>query len=100
MRLLMIYMISQGGIQTGTLTELMKTIDASLKDALLNLPKLGVDIRPPPKDGSRTKRSREREAEFREHAQKSDMILMCFVPYLRSVMAQLITWDLDPSIYP
>lgn len=100
MRLLMIYMISQGGIQKGTLTELMKTIDTSLKDALYNLPKLGVDIRPPPKDGSRTKRSKERDAEFQEHAKKSDMILMRYVPYLRSVMAKLISWDLDTSIYP
>jgi len=100
MRLLMIYMISQGGIQEGTLRELMKTIDTSLEPALYNLPKLGVDIRPPPKDGSRTKRSKEREAEFQEHAKKSDMILMRYVPYLRSVMAQLINWDLDTSIYP
>lgn len=98
LRLLMIYMISQGGIQKGTLQELMKTIDNSLTAALDNLPKLGVDTEV--NISKKTKLTEERKQEFKATSSRVEVILMRYAPVLQSVMMKLINWDLNREIYP
>jgi len=101
MRLLMIYMISQGGIQKGTLQELMKTIHPSLKKALFNLPNLGVNIDvTKDKKAQRIKLSKERKEEFLKAQRENGVILMRYVPFLQGVMQKLIDWSLSRESFP
>jgi len=63
LRLVMVYLISQGGIQESTRKELMKSIHVKLHKAVLNLQKLGVDLSQA-FQGGKSKHSSGRLAEF------------------------------------
>jgi len=100
LRLLMIYMISQGSIQQGTLSELMKTIDDSLKKALYNLAELGVDISDPKDRNNTPKLTPERKEEFEKQNRAAKLTLMRYAPALQSVMTQLVNWELSEKDFP
>jgi len=99
LRLLMIYVISQGGIQESTRKELMKNIDTSLQKAIRNLEKLGVDLATPLKKGT-SKHSRDRLADFEKRARTIPMALMRYLPYLHSVFQNVVNSQLSEDDFP
>jgi hypothetical protein len=99
LRLLMIYVISQGGIQESTRKELMKAIDTQLQKAIRNLEKLGVDLATPLKKGT-SKHSRDRLADFEKRARTIPMALMRYLPYLHSVFQNLVNYQLNEDEFP
>jgi len=99
LRLLMTYVISQGGIQESTRKQLMKNIDTSLQKAIRNLEKLGVDLATPLKKGT-SKHSRDRLADFEKRARTIPMALMRYLPYLHSVFQNLVNSQLSEDEFP
>jgi len=99
LRLLMIYVISQGGIHESTRKELMKNIDTQLQKAIRNLEKLGVDLVTPVKKGT-SKHSRDRLADFEKRARTIPMALMRYLPYLHSVFQNLVSYQLNEDEFP
>jgi len=99
LRLLMIYVISQGGIQESTRKELMKNIDVQLQKAIRNLEKLGVDLATPLKKGT-SKHSRERMSDFEKRARTIPLALMRYLPVLYSVFQNLVNYQLSEDEFP
>jgi len=99
LRLVMIYIISQGGIQEVTRNTMMRTIDMKLQQAILNLAKLGVDLAT---TGSshKAKHSKAQLDEYAKHRETISLALMRYVPVLYSVMSDLAKGQLDDGAYP
>lgn len=99
LRLLMVYIISQGGLQEATRRELMKTIDSRLQSAIINLDKLGVDLAAVKKK-NKAKHSKSRLAEFAKRAKTIPMALMRYVPNLHQVVSECISHTLSKDDFP
>jgi hypothetical protein len=98
LRLVMIYMISQGGMQATTRQELLKNVDVELQDALRNLDALGVDLSN--SDKSKKKVSKERQKELELRNKSNDLALMRYLPVLHGVMESLVTGTLKEESFP
>jgi syntaxin-binding protein 1 len=98
LRLLMIYVISQGGMQESTRKELLKSIDVRLQRAIRNLGNLGVNVAQV--KGASAKHSKERLAEFALRNKTIPLALMRYLPYLSSPVAQLVANTLDEEEWP
>lgn len=99
LRLLMIYLISQGGMAESTRKELMKPIDLGLHSAVINLEKLGVSLANR-KKGRAPKHSKSRLAEFSKRAKTIPMALMRYVPILHQVISDLVGYTLSEEDFP
>jgi len=99
LRLLMIYLISQGGIQESTRKELLKSIHPKLHKAVLNLSKLGIDLNQA-FQGGKSKHSSTRMKEFEKRIETIPLQLMRYIPVLHSVVNDMITYDLSETDYP
>jgi len=99
LRLLMIYLISQGGIQESTRKELLKSIHPKLHRAVLNLSKLGIDLNQA-FQGGKSKHSSTRMKEFEKRIETIPLQLMRYIPVLYSVVNDMITYDLSETDYP
>jgi len=99
LRLVMIYLISQGGIQESTRKELMKSIHQKLQRAVLNLSKLGVDLSQA-FQGGKSKHTSTRLAEFEKRNKTIPLALMRYIPVLHSVIQDLINYELSKTDYP
>jgi hypothetical protein len=97
LRLLMIYLISQGGIQDSTRKALMKSSPRQLERAVLNLSKLGVDLSQAYK-GSKSKHSKQRLAEFEKRAKTIPLALMRYIPALQSILQDLVKPDVPREL--
>jgi len=99
LRLLMIYLISQGAMNEPTRKALMgDTINIELQKAIRNLEKIGVDISPA---GTRRMALREaRFAEFQDRAKKADLSLMRYSPFLEVILKKLLNNNLSIEEYP
>lgn len=101
LRLLMIYIISQGGISDSTRKELMKNMSVSLQRAIRNLEKLGVDLTSySASNKSRSRHSSARLNEFVKRNKNIPMALMRYVPVLYSLTEQLIQHHLSQDLFP
>jgi len=98
-RLLMVYLISQGGIEKNTLLELMKTVDERLQAAVFNLTKLGIDIASKPSKNN-VSITKQRKGEFLSHIRALDVMLMRYVPYIYPLVKNLAAGRLDEDIFP
>lgn len=99
LRLLMIYIISQGGIQDATRNQLMKDVHADLQKAIRNLEKLGVDLTSI-NNNNKSKHSKERLAEFAKRNKTIPLALMRYLPSLHATLENLVTGDLDEEAFP
>lgn len=97
LRLLMIYLISQGGIREATRKELMKNIHPRLQKAVLNLQSLGVDLQVAFKGA---KHNAARIEEFKNQLQKADLALMRYTPLFDSIIQDLVSGQLKESSFP
>jgi len=91
LRLLMIYMISQGGIQESTRKALMKSIHVKLQRAVRNLEKLGVDLNTETPPAGRPKKKPEGDSKFSH---------MRFQPVVREILSQLVIGELSQEEFP
>jgi len=96
-RILMIFLISQGGIKSMTLKELMKTIDPRLQEAINNLPKLGVDIEASKNNKNHVKA---RKDEFEKHNMQQNLTLMRYIPYIHSIVTNFVSNTLSEDEFP
>jgi len=99
LRLLMIYLISQGGIQESTRKELMRTIHPKLQRAVLSLSKLGVDLSQAFL-GGKSKHDPARLEEFAKRNKDIPLALMRYIPVLHSVINDLLKYELSEKEYP
>lgn len=98
LRLVMIYIIGQGGIGDGTRRELMKAVDMDLQGAIRNLDNLGVDLSNSEK---KTKKlSKERTEELKQRAKENELNLMRYLPAMHSTIEQLVTGQLKEESFP
>lgn len=96
LRLLMVYIISQGGIQEATRKQLMQNIDHDLQRAIINLDKLGVDI----STRKTTKLSKTKMAEYAKLNQTISLALMRYVPFLNQTVLDHVTGTLSDGEFP
>lgn len=96
LRLLMIYIISQRGIQDATRKQLMAKIDTDLHRCVSNLDKLGVDI----SSRKTAKHSKARLAEFSKRNQVITLALMRYVPFIHQHIMELVSNSLSESEFP
>jgi len=99
LRLLMIYLISQGGIQESTRKELLKSIHPKLHRAVLNLSKLGIDLNQA-FQGGKSKHGAARMKEFEKRIETIPLQLMRYIPVLHSVVNDMLSYDLSETDYP
>jgi syntaxin-binding protein 1 len=99
LRLLMIYIISQGAIQDATRKELMKDIHQNLHKAIRNLEKLGVDLNTI-NSSNKSKHNKDRLAEFAKRNKTIPLALMRYLPALQATVEQLVTGELDEESFP
>jgi syntaxin-binding protein 1 len=99
LRLLMIYIISQGSMQESTRKELMQGISLRLQKAIRNLEKLGVDLSVQITK-NKARHSKARLAEFEKRNKTIPLALMRFVPFLHSVFSNLVTNQLSDDEFP
>lgn len=99
LRLLMVYLASQGAIQEQTRKELLKDIDSRLQKAITSMTKLGVDLATK-KKVTKPKHSKARLADFQKRAKTIPMALMRYVPFLHQVVSDLTSFTLDEIDYP
>jgi hypothetical protein len=99
LRLLMVYLISQGGIQDATRKELMRSIHPKLQKAVLNLQQLGVDLKVA-YTGGKSKHNKTRLQEFEKRNKEIPMALMRYIPFFHSVINDLVNYDLSEADYP
>lgn len=98
LRLVMIYIIGQGGIGDGTRRELMKAVDMDLQGAIRNLDNMGVDLSNSEK---KTKKlSKERTEELKQRAKENELNLMRYLPAMHSTIEQLVTGQLKEELFP
>jgi hypothetical protein len=97
LRLLMIYLISQGGIREATRKELMRNIPPKLQKAVLNLQSLGVDLQVAFKGA---KHNAKRMEEFKNKMQKEELALMRYTPLFESIIQDLVQGRLKESSFP
>ncbi len=95
---MMIFIISQGGVQDSTRRELLKNISISLQDAIKNLDKLGVDLSV--MSTSKPKQSKQRLQQFSQRNKEIDLALMRYVPQLHSYIENLVSGTLDETMFP
>lgn len=98
-RLLMAYMISQGGLQEQIRKVLMETIDGSLQTAIRHLEKLGVDIAADYKK-NKGKHSKARMKEFASRQNTIPLTLMRYVPYIHPIASALVQYELSEEEFP
>jgi len=98
LRLLMIYIISQGPMQDSTRKELMSGISLRLQKAIRNLEKLGVDISV--LSQNKSKHSKQRLAEFEKRNKTIPLALMRYVPFIHSILNNLVTGQLSEEEFP
>jgi len=96
LRLLMIYVISQGGIPEPTRKELMKNIDTHLQQAVRNLEKLGVDLA----TKGTSRHSDDLPADFEMRSRTIPMALMRYLPLMHSVFQNLVSNQLNDDDFP
>lgn len=96
LRLLMVYIISQGGIQEATRKQLMQNIDHDLQRAIINLDKLGVDI----STRTTTKLSKTKMAEYAKLNQTISLALMRYIPFLNQTVLDHVTGTLSDGEFP
>lgn len=99
LRLVMIYMISQGGMQDATRRELMKSVDVELQDAIRNLDAIGVDLT---SGGEKKKKnvSKERMEEFKQRNKRNELALMRYPPILQGIIEQMVAGRLSEDGFP
>eukprot|EP00457_Paulinella_chromatophora_P003913 gb/GEZN01003922.1/.p1 GENE.gb/GEZN01003922.1/~~gb/GEZN01003922.1/.p1 ORF type:complete len:659 (-),score=109.43 gb/GEZN01003922.1/:90-1805(-) len=99
LRLLMIFLISQGGIQEHTRRELTRNIPPKLQKAVLNLTKLGVDLAAAFK-GSTEKHSKARMEELKRRSKDIPLALMRYIPIFHGLLQLLLAGQLPESSFP
>jgi len=100
-RLLMIYLISQGAMQISTRKTLMKGVHKKLQQAVINLTRFGIEIQAKEKgESGKTRISEERTKEFIERNNSIKLTLMRYVPLLKSILVSLLKGDLSDEHYP
>ena len=98
LRLVMIFIIGQGGIADTTRRDLMKSVDMDLQAAIRNLDNLGVDLSSSEK---KTKKlSKERTEELKQRAKENELNLMRYLPAMHSTIEQLVTGQLKEELFP
>lgn len=97
LRLLMIYLITQGGNKKAKLQEYMGTIDTRLHAAVFNLPQLGVNIG---SKKSNKNNNKARKAEFKKHSKQMKVTLMRYIPYLHPIVTKFVQGSLDKHEFP
>lgn len=100
LRLIMIYMISQDGIDANTRTKIFKAaaIEAEHSQAVLNLNNLGVTLQSSNQKAKGGQRLRDDQIEkYKELAQEAQLEVLRFVPLLSEVMSELVNGKLSVS---
>jgi hypothetical protein len=97
LRLLMVYLASQGGLGESTRDSLMQGVDTRLQAAIRNLSKLGVNLG---KDAKGMQHSSERIADFTHRAKDIPLALLRFAPLLQLTIEQAATDTLSKSTFP
>jgi len=99
LRLVMIYVTSQSGIEEASRKELIKSVDPRLQKAIRNLDKLGVDVTTVAKK-SQSKHSKGRMDEFKKRATTIPLALMRYIPSLHNHCSLLAEDKLEDEYFP